>query len=600
MEFETFINQNIKKDLLRFITCGSVDDGKSTLIGRLLYDSHKVYEDQLLSAERDSRKYGTQGKETDLALLLDGLQSEREQKITIDVAYRYFSTDKRKFIIADCPGHEQYTRNMATGASTAALAILLIDARKGVQPQTIRHASIVKALGIKSIVVAINKMDTIDYGQQVYDDIKTSLGSSLSEQCIFIPISALKGDNVVLQSMNMPWYTGPTLLSYLEEVHPLTETLRGIRLPIQYVIRPNQDFRGYSGTLIAGDLNVGQPITILPQCKRAIITSISIAGSEVQEAAQGQPVVITLDTEIDIARGTMIAGTDTLPIIARRWRAQIVWMSSVPLIEDLTYDFKVGNQWASGHFKSDNKLEMNDIEIVSVYLETDIIFDPYSACKQTGSFIITDRVTNETVGAGMILQTLGDIIEHSQTVTKNIRSIIKKQKPHIIWFTGLSSSGKSTLANAVESQLNLKGYHTYLLDGDNLRMGLNKDLDFSIEGREENLRRVGEVAKLFVDAGLIVLCAFISPFEKDREWIRNLVDEDEFTEVYVSTPLATCEQRDIKGFYARAQTGGLKQFTGISALYEPPLNPDIIIDTTDLSVEDCTRRILSLIHLPPR
>lgn len=597
-QFERFIQRNIEKDTLRFITCGSVDDGKSTLIGRLLFDSHKVYEDQLAAVTKDSKKYGTQGDETDLALLLDGLQSEREQKITIDVAYRYFSTDKRKFIIADCPGHEQYTRNMVTGASTADAAIVLIDARKGPTEQTWRHLKLLRMLSIHNVAVAVNKMDIVNYDEKVFTSaVQTILyhegyidsGSGFR----FFPVSALHGDNVVVSSTHMPWYSEGTLLSYLETLYPdLPAGDENLRLPIQYVIRPNQNFRGYSGTIASGTILDNGYVMILPQRELVQVRSLTSAGEPVKLASQGESVVVTIDCDLDLGRGNMLVANPSqvylpgdFPFVSRGLEATVVWMHETPANPNTIYEFKIGGtQEVLGLI--DKPLKLNEIDTAFIQLQTEAIFDTYTRNRTTGSFIIIDRITNATVGAGVIRQEKS-AYKQTTTVTKEMRAERHQTKPRILWFTGLSGAGKTTIANALEVELFNRGYATYLLDGDNLRLGLNKDLDFTPESRTENIRRAGEVAKLFVDAGHIVLCAFISPYERDRELVRSLVGPEEFVEIYVSTSFSECAKRDTKGLYAK----------DVRALrsYEVPQHPDIVLDTEKLSLEDCVNSILSAI-----
>jgi len=620
--FEGFLSRNLDKDILRFITCGSVDDGKSTLLGRLLHDSRGIYEDQLASVRADTRRYGTTGTELDLALLLDGLQAEREQGITIDVAYRYFSTEKRKFIIADTPGHEQYTRNMATGASTADLAVILVDARKAIQRQTRRHSHIVAAMGIRYVVVAINKMDLVKWSEDKFKEIQDEYRELASElgfiDIQYVPISALHGDNIVHTSTNMPWYTEGTLLDHLEHVritHP--ENNVGLRFPVQLVNRPHQDFRGYCGTVAAGSLVPGQPVKVLPAGTRSTIDGIFDGTGKLESASEGQAVTVTLTDDVDVSRGCVIVGPEDVPAVTDVITARIVWMFERPLRSGDLYDFKVGVQVCQGTVQEvlsqidmernvraqADELSMNDVGNVKLRLQTKVVVDEYSRCKWTGSFVMIDRVTNMTAGAGMIVADVdapakeygAGVFWHRQSVTKLTRAKVKKQAPCIVWFTGLSSAGKSTIANAVEARLCALGFHTYLLDGDNLRYGLNKDLGFSHADRAENIRRAGEVARLMVDAGLIVLCAFVSPYRSDRDAIRASVEKDEFVEVYVSTPVATCEERDTKGLYKKARAGLLKGLTGVDSPYEEPLQPEVTLNTAVLSVEDCTLQTLEYI-----
>ncbi|HOB63404.1 MAG TPA: sulfate adenylyltransferase subunit CysN [Candidatus Competibacteraceae bacterium] len=619
-DIQAYLAAHERKDLLRFITCGSVDDGKSTLIGRLLYDSQLIHEDQLLAVRRDTSRYGTTGEELDLALLVDGLQAEREQGITIDVAYRYFSTEKRKFIIADTPGHEQYTRNMATGASTAQLAVLLVDARRGVQVQTRRHSFIVSLLGIRHLVLAVNKMDLMDYDQAVFERICEDYREFVTKLGVRdvrpVPVSALRGDNVAHPSDVMPWYTGPTLLQLLEDVEVTADrNLRDFRFPVQYVNRPNLDFRGYCGTLASGVVRPGDDIIVLPSGRRSQVTAIITAGGELEQAVAGQAVTLTLRDEIDISRGDLLAHPDHLPAVADTFDARVVWMADAPLLPGRQYDIKLATRVLLAtptdlyHRIDVNTLEhqraeelgLNEIGYCRFSLNQPAPFDPYHEVSGTGGFIIIDRISNITVGAGMIvrpvLQPLLDksrnVIWHQHKVTKQQRANQKAQQPCVIWLTGLSSSGKSTLANALEQRLLQRGYHSYLLDGDNVRHGLNQDLGFSKEDRVENIRRIGEVAALFVDAGLIVITAFISPFRADRAMVRALMPEGEFIEVHVRASLAVCEQRDAKGLYAKARAGVIRDFTGIDSPYEMPERPELVLDTEQGSVEDCLEQLLA-------
>ena len=619
-DIQAYLKTHEQKDLLRFITCGSVDDGKSTLIGRLLYDTQLIYEDQLAAVRRDTTKYGTTGEELDLALLVDGLQSEREQGITIDVAYRYFSTEKRKFIIADTPGHEQYTRNMATGASTAQLAILLVDARKGVQTQTRRHSFIVSLLGIHHLVLAVNKMDLVGHDPAVfaricedYQEFVTKLG--VREVCC-IPVSALRGDNVVQPSTAMPWYKGPTLLQHLEQVKVDADyNLRDFRFPVQYVNRPHLDFRGFCGTIAAGQVRPGDEVVALPSGRRSHVERIVTAEGDVDQAAIGQAVTLTLADEIDISRGDLLVHPDKLPAVADAFDARVVWMADAPLLPGRQYDLKLATRLLPAtptvlHHRIDvNSLEhqradelgLNEIGYCRFSLNQPVPFDAYDEIGGTGGFILIDRISNITVGAGMIVrpvtQALIDksrnVVWHEHKVGKRQRANQKAQRPCVIWLTGLSGSGKSTLANALEQRLFQRGYHSYLLDGDNVRHGLNQDLGFSNADRVENIRRIGEVAALFVDAGLIVITAFISPFRADRTMVRALVPEGEFIEVYVHASLEACERRDPKGLYAKARAGVIKDFTGIDSPYEPPERPELVIDTERDSVDLCVERVLN-------
>jgi bifunctional enzyme CysN/CysC len=613
-DIERYLQEHEQKDMLRFITCGSVDDGKSTLIGRLLHDTNKVFEDQLSTLKSDSRKHGTTGDELDMALLVDGLQSEREQGITIDVAYRYFSTDRRKFILADTPGHEQYTRNMATGASTADLAIILIDARKGVLTQTRRHSFICSLLGIRKAIVAINKMDIVDYDRSVYESIVNdyrAFSTSLKFNDIrFVPISALRGDNVANNSTAMPWYTDQNLLQILEGIKLDHEGNAGdLRFPIQYVNRPDLGFRGFAGSVAAGMVKRGDHVMALPSRKTSRVKTIVTYYGELEEATASMAITLTLADEIDISRGDVLVHGDRAPHVGSTFDATIIWMHESPLLPGKQYEFKLGTKFVKGmiqhiHHQIDvntlaqapaTELKLNQIGLCWVSFTEPVAFDPYDHCKVTGAFIVIDRLSNGTVGAGMIaggvVQPSGahlkDLVWHSHKVDKIMHANQKGQRPCVIWFTGLSGSGKSSIANSLEQILYTNGYHTYLLDGDNVRQGLNRDLDFSDSGRVENIRRIGEMARLFVDSGLIVLTAFISPFRSDRSLVRELLGDDEFIEVFVDTPLDVCEQRDVKGLYQKARDGKIKNFTGIDSPYEVPVNPELTVRTIDKTPEEC-------------
>ena len=596
-----------------------MDDGKSTLIGRLLYDTQLIYEDQLAAVRRDTTKYGTTGEELDLALLVDGLQAEREQGITIDVAYRYFSTEKRKFIIADTPGHEQYTRNMATGASTAQLAILVVDARKGVQAQTCRHSFIVSLLGIRHLVLAINKMDLVGFDQAVFERIREEYLEFVAQlggrEVHCIPVSALRGDNVAAPSAAMPWYDGPTLLQLLEQLEVATDrNPRDFRFPVQYVNRPHLDFRGFCGTIAAGVVRPGDEVVALPSGRRSRIAAIITADGDLTEAQAGQAVTLTLRDEIDVSRGDLLVHSDCLPAVADAFDARVVWMADAPLLPGRQYDLKLGTRLMPAtpmvlHHRIDvNTLEhqraeelgLNEIGYCRIALNQPIPFDPYEVCPGTGAFIFIDRLSNVTVGAGMIVrqvtQPLVDksrnVVWHEHKVSRAQRANQKGQRPCVIWLTGLSGSGKSTLANALEQRLLQHGYHSYLLDGDNVRHGLSQDLGFSQAERVEHIRRVGEVAALFVDAGLIVITAFISPFRADRALVRALAPEGEFVEVYLRASLETCERRDPKGLYAKARAGVIRDFTGIDSPYEAPERPELVLDTERDPVETNVERLL--------
>ena len=613
-----YLKAQESKSFLRFLTCGSVDDGKSTLIGRLLYDSKLIYEDQLASVESDSKKSGTTGDKPDLALLVDGLAAEREQGITIDVAYRFFSTDKRKFIVADTPGHEQYTRNMATGASTADLAILLIDARKGLQTQTKRHSFIASMLGIKHVVVAINKMDLIGFSQFAFDKIEQDFRDFAADlgfaNITCIPMSALDGDNVSSKSDLMPWYHGSYLLEHLENVDITRDTpLKSFRLPVQWVNRPNLNFRGFSGTIASGAVKPGDEIIIIPSGKRSKVKSIVTMDGELEQAVEDQAVTLTLVDEIDISRGDFICGTDNPAEQSDQFQAQILWMAEKKLFPGRSYFLKTGNKTVPASItalrhKIDindfsetaaKTLQLNEVGVCNLSLGQPIVFDAYDQNRNTGSFILIDRQTNATVGVGMLrfsLRRASNVVWQDLEIGKAQRSEQKHQKPAALWFTGLSGSGKSTIANLVEKKLYDVGRHTYILDGDNVRHGLNKDLGFTDADRVENIRRVGETAKLMVDAGLFVLCAFISPFRAERQMARRMLDDKEFIEVFVDTPLAVAEKRDVKGLYAKARRGEIKNFTGIDSEYQSPLNPEITVNTVDLTAEQAAEEIVNYLN----
>lgn len=616
---ETDINQYLEnhqnKSLLRFITCGSVDDGKSTLIGRLLYESKMLFEDQLAAVESDSRKYGTQGENIDFALLVDGLAAEREQGITIDVAYRFFSTDRRKFIVADTPGHEQYTRNMVTGASTADVAILMVDARKGILTQTRRHSYLVSLIGIRHIVVAVNKMDLMDYSEKTYNAIVeeyTEFAKQIGiESVTFIPMSAFKGDNITSQSEAMPWYRGTTLMGFLESVEIDEERLQKqpFRMPVQWVNRPNLDFRGFSGQIASGVIKPGMPLRVLPSGKESSIARIVTKDGDLEQAVAGQSVTITLADEIDVSRGDILVDSTAPAEVAKQFETTMVWMHDEPLMPGRTYLMKVGTKMVSAtvmeikyqvnintmeHLAAKH-LELNGIGVCTVSLDQPIAFDKYLDNPDTGGFILIDRLSNNTVGAGMInfaLRRSQNIVMQHVDVAKEARSQQKAQKPCVIWLTGLSGAGKSTIANLVEKKLFAMGQHTYLLDGDNVRHGLNKDLGFKDEDRVENIRRVSEVAKLMVDAGLIVVTAFISPFCAERAMAREMVEDGEFVEVFVNTTLEVAEGRDVKGLYRKARRGELKNFTGIDSPYEQPTAAECVLNTNEASAEDCADRVI--------
>ncbi len=614
-DIDAYLALHQTKSMLRFLTCGSVDDGKSTLIGRLLYDSKMIFEDQLAALESDSKRVGTQGQEIDFALLVDGLAAEREQGITIDVAYRFFATEKRKFIVADTPGHEQYTRNMVTGASTADLAVILIDARKGVLTQTRRHSFLAHLLGIRHIVLAVNKMDLVDYDQGAFDaivaDYRAFAGSIGIENFVAIPLSGLRGDNIAQTSDAMPWYAGPTLIDHLErvEVNVATDRTRPFRMPVQWVNRPNLDFRGFSGLIAGGSVKPGDAVRVVPSGRTSTVSRIVTMDGDLGEAGAGQSVTIALTDEIDCSRGDVIAAADAPPQIADQFEATLVWMAEDALQPGRAYWLKLGTQNVSATIQppkytidvntmaelSAKTLDLNDIGVAEVYTDRGIVFEPYADNHDLGGFILIDKVTNATVGAGMInfaLRRSQNVHWQAIEISRGAHAAQKSQQPRLLWFTGLSGSGKSTIANLVEKRLHALGKHSFLLDGDNIRHGLNKDLGFTDTDRIENIRRVGEVAKLMTDAGLIVLTAFISPFRAERELVRAMVPEGEFVEIFIDTPLEVAEARDAKGLYRKARAGQLKNFTGIDSPYEPPETPDIRIDTTAISAEDAAEQIV--------
>ena len=614
-DIDAYLDVHQHKSLVRFITCGSVDDGKSTLIGRLLYDSKMIFEDQLAALEADSKRLGTQGQEIDFALLVDGLAAEREQGITIDVAYRFFATEKRKFIVADCPGHEQYTRNMVTGASTADLAVILIDARKGVLVQTRRHSYLAKLLGIRNIVLAVNKMDLIDYNQAKYDAIvadyaafATSIGLA---DFTPMPISGFKGDNITDPSPNTPWYTGLTLMAHLETValDNDADQEKPLRMPVQWVNRPNLDFRGFSGQIATGLVRPGDAIRVLPSGKTSTISKIVTLGGELDEAVAGQSVTLCLADEIDCSRGDVIAAADHPPEVSDQFEATIVWMADEAMIAGRAYWLKLGTQMASAtvhtpkYILNVNTMEhlatktfaLNEIGVAEIATEKPIVFEPYADNHALGGFILIDKITNATVAAGMLhfsLRRAQNIHWQATDIGREAHAALKNQKAKVLWFTGLSGSGKSTIANEVEKSLNLMNRHTFLLDGDNVRHGLNKDLGFTETDRIENIRRVGEVARLMADAGLIVLTAFISPFRAERDMVRAMLPEGEFVEIFVETPLEVAEARDVKGLYKKARAGQLKNFTGIDSPYEPPHQPEIRVNTVEMTPVDAADYII--------
>ena len=614
-DLEQYLQSHANKTLLRFLTCGSVDDGKSTLIGRLLYESKMLYDDQLAALAADSKKQGANDGDLDFALLLDGLAAEREQGITIDVAYRFFSTDKRKFIVADTPGHEQYTRNMVTGASTADVAVILIDARKGVLTQTRRHSYLVSLIGIHRVVLAINKLDLVGYSQAVFERIegeyRAFAGSIGLTDIVCIPLSAKKGDNITSPSTNTPWYRGATLMDYLETVEIARDIDSGpLRMPVQWVNRPNLDFRGFSGRLVGGAVRVGERVRALPSGKESTVTRIVTQDGDLERAVAGQSVTVTLRDEIDISRGDLLCAADAPASVADQFEATVVWMSEEEMLPGRPYLLKIGSRIvgvtaAAPKYKINvNSLEhlaaktlhLNEIGVCNLNLDQVIAFDSYRDNRDTGGFILIDRLSNETIGAGLLhfaLRRSQNIHWQAIEINKQAHARLMGHKACMVWFTGLSGAGKSTVANLVEKKLHVLGRHTYLLDGDNVRHGLNKDLGFTEADRVENVRRVAEVARLMVDAGLIVLVSFISPFRDERRMARSLVQQGEFCEVYVDTPMAVAEQRDPKGLYKKARRGELPNFTGIDSPYEPPEHAEVRIDTTVVAPEDAAEMIVA-------
>ena len=613
-DIEQYLHKHERKGLLRFITCGSVDDGKSTLIGRLLHESKMIFEDQLAALVADSRKVGTRGGEIDYALLLDGLNAEREQGITIDVAYRFFSTDRRKFIVADTPGHEQYTRNMVTGASTADLAIILIDARKGVLPQTRRHSYLVSLLGIRHIVLAINKMDLVDYSPEVYARIEAAyreFGRQIHlDDITCIPISAVHGDNIVTPYGNTPWYRGPSLMEHLETV-PVDDDLasRPFRLPVQWVNRPSADFRGFAGTIVSGTVKPGDRVRVLPSGRESRVARIVTADGDLEAALANQSITVTLADEIDVSRGDVIAAASEPVEVADQFEATLVWMGDSPMLPGRDYLMKIGTRTVTATIAplkhkvsidtmehvAATKLDLNEIGVCQLELDQAIAFEPYERNRDLGGFILIDRISNNTVGAGMLrfaLRRSQNVHWQAVDIDKAARAAVKGQKPCVLWFTGISASGKSTIANLVEKKLHAMGRHTYLLDGDNVRHGLNKDLGFTEAARVENIRRIAEVARLMADAGLVVLTAFISPFRSERRMARALLPPGEFLEIFVDAPLVVAEARDPKGLYKKARRGELKNFTGIDSPYEPPEQAEITIASATTSPEEAAERIV--------
>jgi bifunctional enzyme CysN/CysC len=617
-DIDAYLIQHQNKTLLRFITCGSVDDGKSTLIGRLLYDSKMIFEDQLAALAADSRRIGTQGQNIDFALLVDGLAAEREQGITIDVAYRFFSTDRRKFIVADTPGHEQYTRNMVTGASTADLAVILIDARKGVLTQTRRHSYLAHLIGIRRLVLAVNKMDLIGYDQARYDDIVADYGKFADSigvaAFVPIPISSLGGDNITLLSDNTPWYSGPTLLEHLEtvEIAVADAQSRPFRMPVQWVNRPNLDFRGFAGLITDGQIRPGDTVRVLPSGRTAAVSRIVTQGADLAVAVAGQSVTITLGDDVDCSRGDVLAAADDPPEAADQFEASVVWMADEPLLPGRPYWLKLATQLVTATIHSPkyqinvNTLEhlaaktlgLNAIGVANLSVDKPLVFQSYEKSRDLGGFILIDKISNATVAAGMLhfaLRRSSNVHWQALDVDREAHARLKHQRPRLLWFTGLSGAGKSSIANLVQKKLYALGKHSFLLDGDNIRHGLNKDLGFTDADRVENIRRIGEVARLMTDAGLIVLTAFISPFRAERRMVRGMSQPGEFIEIYVETSLAVAEQRDVKGLYKKARAGELKHFTGIDSPYEPPEHPEIRVDTENTSADQAAEEIVAYV-----
>ena len=614
-DIDNYLRSHERKSLLRFLTCGSVDDGKSTLIGRLLYESGVLFDDQLAALAGESKKFGTQGDELDFALLVDGLTAEREQGITIDVAYRFFATECRKFIVADTPGHEQYTRNMVTGASTADAAVLLVDARKGVLTQTRRHSYLVSLIGIRHVALAVNKLDLVNYSERTFLGIETQYREFANRlglaDVTCIPVSALKGDNLIARSEHTPWYRGPTLRGWLETVEIDEERLQRLplRLPVQWVNRPHQGFRGFAGTVASGTIRPGDRIRVQPSGRESRVASIVTPAGEIAQAVATQSVLITLADELDVSRGDTLSAAVAPAEVADQFEATVVWMSEQPMLQGRTYLMKIGPRTVSAtvapikfrvninnleHLAAE-KLELNEIGVCELELDQAIAFDPYVENRDTGGFILIDRLTNQTVGAGMLrfaLRRSHNIHIQHIDVDKAARSALKNQKACVLWLTGLSGSGKSTIANLIEQRLHAMGRHTYILDGDNVRHGLTKDLGFTAADRVENIRRIAEVAKLMVDAGLIVLTAFISPFRAERRMARDLLAEGEFMEIFVDTPLTVAEERDPKGLYRKARRGEIKNFTGIDSPYEEPEAPELRIATADVTAQEAADRLL--------
>ena len=615
-DIDAYLARHQHKTLLRFITCGSVDDGKSTLIGRLLYDSRMIFEDQLAALEADSRRVGTQGQEIDFALLVDGLAAEREQGITIDVAYRFFATEKRKFIVADTPGHEQYTRNMVTGASTADLAVILVDARKGVLTQTRRHSYLARLIGIRHIVLAVNKMDLVGYDQARFDEIvadyRVFAASIGIEDFLALPISGFKGDDIATRSGNMPWYGGPTLIEHLEsvELDQSADQERPFRLPVQWVNRPDLDFRGFAGLIATGAVKPGDAVRVLPSGRTSTVRRIVTMDGDLERAVAGQSVTLTLADEIDCSRGDVIAQADAPLEAADQFETTIIWMADEPMLPGRAYWLKSATQTVTASVQAPKyqvnvntmehlaakTLELNAIGVANLSTDRPLVFEPYADNRTLGGFILIDKISNATVAAGMIhfsLRRSQNVHRQPLDISRETHAAMKNQRSAVLWLTGISGAGKSTIANLVERRLARMNRHTFLLDGDNVRHGLNKDLGFTDAARVENIRRVGEVARLMTDAGLIVITAFISPFRSERDMVRAMMAPGEFLEIHIDTPLAEAEARDVKGLYAKARAGQLKNFTGIDSAYEPPLDPDLRIDTTVMSAEEAADAIVA-------
>jgi bifunctional enzyme CysN/CysC len=616
LTIEAFLEQQRGQDLLRFITCGSVDDGKSTLIGRLLWEAQQLFDDQLAALQADSKKHGTQGENIDFALIVDGLAAEREQGITIDVAYRFFATSKRKFIVADTPGHEQYTRNMVTGASTADVAILLVDARAGLLTQTRRHAFLTSLMGIKHVALAINKMDLVDYSQQTFEQVKEAFEAFAKtlgfESITAIPISALKGDNMTERSTKTSWYQGPTLMGYLDTVEVDTIEHAKVVFPVQWVNRPDSNFRGFSGTLAQGHINKGDEIRVTASGQTAIVSDIVTMDGSLNSAYAGDAITLCLDREIDASRGDVLSLAQAPLEMTDQFEATIVWMHQDEGMMGRNYDLKLSSQWATAsitnikyridintlaHLAS-KSLKLNDISVCNITTTKPIVFEPYNTSRTLGGFILVDRFTHATVAAGMIRHSLRraqNVHQQALSIARTDRERLNGHKGKVIWFTGLSGSGKSTLANALEIELHRRGLRTYILDGDNIRQGLNKDLGFTDADRVENIRRIAEVAKLMVDAGMIVMTAFISPFRREREMARELIGADSFIEVYVSTSLEVCEERDVKGLYKQARSGKIPNMTGINSPYEAPVEPEYEVNTHLQPIHSITHKLVDLI-----